>query len=155
MVKESELATPSEVMEAVDQARKELADKASKEILASGAQDEAHPLGDLYDHEIALIDKETRQLNAKISSGEPVDRDALHSEIVDRFAAIGFQVKVQWYYSQFPGVYIPRVEITGRVEAMDEFDHDRQSHEVVNDLLKTGERGSIRPGGGGLWTPGS
>lgn len=153
MVKESELATPAEVAEAVDQARRELADKAAAEIMEGESQG-VNALIDLYDSEIALIEWEVRELNDKTVDGRPVDRTALHTEIIDRFAAIGLVVKVLWYYSQVPGVYIPEVQIVGRTDKLDEFDHDRQQHEVIHDVLETGERGEIRADGG-LWTPGS
>jgi hypothetical protein len=93
----------------------------------------------LYDHEVAEIQRVHRLLQGRTAVRR--DLQGFDDEIVERFAEIGFKVSVKWYETNQEGAFIPEVEIVGKCAplAAGSFDHDRQRHEVVNNLLKLPE----------------
>ncbi len=156
--KEHELATEAELAEAIASARREAEDSARRRGLilpppATPPVPEFVP----YDHEIPLIEGVLAALSQSIGKTYLKDdwprvRDNFEREVEGRFAEIGIVAKVtKWEEDLLDPTYQqPTVEMIGRVERH-EFDHERQAHEVVNDLLGTGEGGAIK---GNLWTPG-
>lgn len=102
---------------------------------------------DLYDHEIPLIEGVLDRLNANVGKvHDNVTEEALRfkGEIEERFAEIGLLVGVMMVPEQVDARIIsPHITINGRMEDH-EFDHDRQVHEVTNDIL------GIAPDGGGV-----
>lgn len=95
---------------------------------------------DIHDSEIVEIEKVLKILNER-STGHR-DLEAFNREIKERFAEIGFVVQTKWWETDVADCYRPDIEIVGRTEQKD-FDHDRQVHEVVNDVLGLGEGGVI------------
>lgn len=178
MVKESELATEAEILEALDsiqrerddEARKNLADKASAEIMAAH---EGKLLTDQHgqpilpsgwfrfpdpppDALVLALAEALEPLQDRLRSVNTHDRDAFGREIVERLADAGVLARTIWHHSAVPGVYIPEVEPLGvndrwtwTVVDHPDYDPDHQVHDVVNDLLETGERGTI----GGNFNP--
>jgi hypothetical protein len=98
---------------------------------------------DLYDHELIALRKVGERLAEY--GGQRRDMEGFRQEVIDRYAKIGFVVRCNVYETDQPGVYIPEVELVGRVEAH-EFDHDRQVHEVTHGLL-TDEPGIVTESG--------
>lgn len=102
---------------------------------------------DLYDHEVPLIEGVLAELNKHV--GKVVEGVAEHAlkvkgEIEDRFAEIGLRVSVLMIPEAVdPRIISPSITISGRIDNH-EFDHDRQVHEVTNDIL------GIAPDGGGV-----
>lgn len=103
---------------------------------------------DLYDSEILAIEKVLDQLNAE-DVGKRKQVDSVDHKIEDMFRRIGLKVSVMWYTAadrrgqEVDGVFIPEVTIQDRIDRH-EFDHDRQVHQVTNDLLELGDKGVIK-----------
>ena len=97
---------------------------------------------EVYDSEINEIHKIVEVLRNR--SQGAVDYARFTEEIRDRFAGIGFIVSVNWYDTNVEGVLIPEIVIKDRTERGHGFDHDKQVHEVTNDLLGLGEGGVIK-----------
>lgn len=94
---------------------------------------------ELYDSEVLKIEDVLLKLNEKVGTERNI-KD-FEREIKDRFADIGLIVEVNWYEYAVEGTKIeggamPQVTITGRVEGPEEFDYDRQRHEVVGNVLE-------------------
>lgn len=172
MVKESELATEAEIKEAManiareraDEARKGLADRAASEIMAayegkllmdpsgqpilpSGWHAFPDPPPDAL---VIAIGDALAPLNERLRSANTHDRDAFNREIIERLADAGVLVRVIWHHSAVPGVYIPEPEplgVDGRwtwtIVGHPDYDPDHQVHDVVNDVLGTGDKGFI------------
>lgn len=106
---------------------------------------------ELYDSEVLTIEEILAAL-ARRAEGRR-DRDAFDREIKERFADAGFAVAVNWYHvadragQEVPDVYMPEITINDRVQKGVPFDHDRQVHEVTNDLLELDEGGVIKTTG--------
>ena len=100
----------------------------------------------LYDYEIENITRVTARIQQR--SQQRRNYEDFDREIRQRFAEIGFKVSVNWHTAQdengqrIEGWLIPEVVIGDRVEKH-EFDHDRQVHEVTNDILDLGTGGVI------------
>lgn len=89
---------------------------------------------DLYDSDILKIEV---ALNALMEhQGKRMVVESFRKEAIERFAEQGFVVDVLTWETDQPGLYAFDFKITGRVEPLEEFDHERQSHEVINDLLE-------------------
>lgn len=94
----------------------------------------------IYDEDVLNLQGVHRALEGRTYKSHNLD--AFEREIVERFQEIGFVVDVKWYTTHsngvpVAGVFAPVVEVTGRCAAIKagEFDHDRQRHQVVNNLL--------------------
>lgn len=125
-------------------------------------------LKDLYDSERKAVRaiKDAVQLRhcyrGMSSSEEEANMRAFTNEIVNRCAEIGLVVDVLWDWedekkgTRSPDVsddpednnlyFYPKVIVTDRIEALGEYDHDRQKHEVQSGLLD-GKAGVIRENG--------
>ena len=89
---------------------------------------------ELYEHDILRIEQAIKPLQAKRKKA--VNLEGFRKEIIERFVEQGFKVGVKVWETNLPGVYAFDLDIVGRVEEGHEsFDHERQHHEVVNDLL--------------------
>lgn len=98
---------------------------------------------EIYDSEIVQIDAILKILDDKRQQRRSFEN--FDHEIKERFAEIGLIVAVNWYSAGQPmpdgsvkeieGVFIPEIVIKDRVEKH-LFDHDRQRHEVVSNLLE-------------------
>lgn len=103
---------------------------------------------DIYDHEVLAIERVLGELNAK-ARDKKLNYNDFEREIRDRFAAIGFEVDVNWYTFSVGGVEqedaaMPEITVTGRAEKTD-WDPDRQVHEAVNNILQLpGQDGWIK-----------
>jgi hypothetical protein len=93
----------------------------------------AETLLNIYDHEVQALQRVHKALKERTYKSH--DLDAFDREITERFNDVGFQVSVKWFETTQRGVYIPEVEVVGRIERAGEFDHDQMRHEVVNNLL--------------------
>ncbi|MGH7869864.1 MAG: hypothetical protein ACREP9_20080 [Candidatus Dormibacteraceae bacterium] len=93
---------------------------------------------DLYDHEVLAITEIVNTLTGRHSKMSRNYR-AVEAEIHDRFNDAGFLVYVNWYFwmldEQTQEGCLPQVTVIGRIDKKHEFDHDRQVHEVVNNIL--------------------
>jgi hypothetical protein len=98
---------------------------------------------EIHDSEIMEIERIVAALNERLGSSRRTNLDAFNREIYERFAEIGFIVQVAWWDTNIPGVLIPEICISDRTERKD-FDHDRQVHEVTNDILELGDKGVIK-----------
>jgi len=107
----------------------------------AGADDVTKTL-DVHDSEVNEIHRVLDILRRRSTSAR--NYDDFQREIIERFAEIGFVVDVRWYETDQPGTLIPDINISARTEKNFVFDRDRQSHEVVNDLLGLGEGGVIK-----------
>lgn len=87
---------------------------------------------ELYDSDIAKIGEVIAALNER--KQRSVNLDAFRREAIERFQEAGFSVDVKCYDTNVTGVYAFDMDITGRCEPV-LFDHERQRHEVVNDVL--------------------
>ena len=152
-----DLATEAEIQEAMAQAERSYRAEHPVEATDTGL----HPLIDLYDTEILAIEAILPALNEHTGkSFQAKDwtarRDAFSREVEGRFAEIGLVARVVGWYvdpdDPDDNAPTPRIEIQGRTDKVD-FDYDRQVHEVTNDVLDTGEKGTI--GSTKLWTPGT
>lgn len=94
-----------------------------------------------YDHEVKQLDHMLRTVVARYT-GRMRDVETMHREIIDRALEIGLVVTVVIEQDVDTGVVWPSIEIVGRAEKT-EFDHERQHHEVVHDLLGLDEGGMI------------
>jgi hypothetical protein len=155
-----EWATPEEIQEVVDQAKREAADKARRSGLilppsASPLRREdtgVHSLIDLYDTELKAIDEQVLPPLANqtgktfLADDWPTRRDSFEREVVGRFSEIGIVAKVVGWYvdpdDPLDNAPTPRIEIQGRTERI-EFDHDRMVSEVTSDVLGLGDSGVI------------
>jgi hypothetical protein len=92
-------------------------------------------LVNVLDSEIRELQDVLRTLNDKTYRSHNLA--AFEREIVERFQESGFVVDVKWYETNAEGVFAPEVEVTGRCQPLgsDGFDHDRQRHEVVTNVL--------------------
>lgn len=106
---------------------------------------------EIHDSEVIEIERIVKILNDKAHSGR-LDYDAFQREIKDRFHTLGFIVDVKWYTTNVDGVLVPEIDIQDRTERR-QFDHDRQVHEVTNDLLELGEGGVIHTSPGDFQKP--
>jgi hypothetical protein len=97
----------------------------------------------LYDHEIDKVDRVLAKLAEK-QGKQGIYLEGYRREIVERFADhAGLHVGVNVWSTNYPGLYWWDIKITGRVED-GEFDHDRQVHEVTNNILNIpGEEGVL------------
>lgn len=103
---------------------------------------------DLYDHEVLAIERVHLELQDRARAKEHNYND-FEAEIRNRFAEIGFTVDVNWYRFEIDGVEqdgaMPEITITGRADPGHEFDHDRQVHEAVSNILQLpGQEGWIK-----------
>lgn len=96
----------------------------------------------LHDSEVNEIAEIMETINAKARAGQ-VNYSDFDREIKERFEDHGFVVDVVWYHSNVESVKIPEIVVKRRTERR-EFDHDRQVHEVTNDVLGFGEGGTIK-----------
>lgn len=94
----------------------------------------------IYDEDVLKLQAVHRQLEGRTYKSHNLH--AFEEEILERFAEIGFKVDVKWYTVhsggiEQAGVFAPVVEVIGRCDPLTagEFDHDRQRHQVVNNLL--------------------
>jgi len=87
----------------------------------------------IYDHEVAALQRVHKALKDRTYKSH--DLNEFDKEIAERFAEIGFRVSVKWYDTTERGVFIPEVEVIGRIDPIGEFDHDQLRHEVVNNYL--------------------
>ena len=111
---------------------------------------------ELYDSEVATIDEVLKTLNIRLAGRR--EFEAFDREIKERLAEAGFKATVNWWTvadsdgTPIPDRYDPVVTIDGRIGTDGDvlaagkftFDHDRQVHEVTNDLLGLGEGGVIK-----------
>lgn len=97
---------------------------------------------DVHDSEILEIEALLKQLRTRATGR--VDLDSFQREAKEKFYNIGWEVDIRWYDTDQRDVYIPEVVLMGRSNKQFVFDRDRQVHEVVNDILETGEGGVIK-----------
>lgn len=99
---------------------------------------------DIHDSEIDPIKDVCDSLEGHIGKFDTPER--FREEVINRFHEIGFEVHCVFEARIIEGteVFMPQITIVDRVT---EFDPDRQVHEVVHDVLGTGESGFITRGG--------
>lgn len=113
---------------------------------------------ELYDHEMVKVLDVLEKLRQRARERSRNYND-FEREIRERLEDIGFVAHVNWHsYAMNKVVQVgsamPEVTITGRTERH-EFDHDRQVHEVVSNVLGLPEEdaGVIRTGDGDVFGP--
>lgn len=89
----------------------------------------------IYDHEVETLQRIHRALKDRTYRSHNLNE--FDAEITERFADAGFRVSVKWYDTDQKGVFIPEIEVIGRVDALQPgaFDHDKLRHEIVNNYL--------------------
>lgn len=97
---------------------------------------------EVYDSEVLAIEKVMLSLR-QYAGHRSIDLDSFDRQIQERFAEIGFRVDVHWHETNQADVYMPEVNIVGRTERRG-FDREQQRHEIVNDILGTGQKGTIK-----------
>jgi hypothetical protein len=105
---------------------------------------------DIADSEILGIERVLATLNRE-AADKSHNFEAFEREIRERFQDIGFVVTVSWYefgrqgqVGAVPNAAMPEITIVDRCERKP-FDHDRQVHEVTNNILGLpGQEGVIR-----------
>ena len=92
-------------------------------------------LANVYDSEVKELQRVLRELQDRTARSHNLE--SFDREINERCAEIGFRVDVKWHTTNVSGVFIPVVEVIGRITPIKsgEFDHDQMRHEVVNNLL--------------------
>lgn len=114
---------------------------------------------DIADSEVLEIERVLTTLNQRAKDKQRNFAD-FEREIRERFEDVGFVVTVSWYefgregqVGAVPGAAMPEITIVDRCERKP-FDHDRQVHEVTNNILGLpGQEGVIKtntPGMGRL-----
>jgi hypothetical protein len=101
-----------------------------------------------YDSELLKIEEVLGTLQARARKGSQ-NLEGFVREAKDRFAEIGFEVDVKMHTSNVPDVFVPEIELIGRIDKDHEFDHERMAHEVRSNILDLpGEHGLglIKPG---------
>lgn len=116
----------------------------SQDQTAAAGQNQVSRTLDLYDSEIAEIEKVLNKIQEKRGHKQHLDLGQFDLFIREEFHKIGFEVDVKWWHTDVPGVKRPDIEILGRTDSRFEFDRDRQVHEVTNDLLGLNEGGVIK-----------
>lgn len=111
---------------------------------------EASSLIDLNDSEILKIEEVLNKLWEKYRQRN-VMVDDFPREARERFHEAGFEVKVQMYDSNVPGVFVPEITIIDRLEG--EFDPDKMVWEATHDVLDLGTKGVIKTKPDGLIRP--
>lgn len=108
--------------------------------------------GSTLESEIDLYDSDRLALNKVINTlaqavGTLRSLEGYRQEIMDRFFEAGFLTDVRVFEAEVEGtgdkVFHFKVVLTGRAEKEEEFDHERQAHEVQSDLLGGGKN-SVR-----------
>lgn len=97
---------------------------------------------DILDSEVLAIEKVMERIHERAKSSDLGSANDFAREIRERFAEVGFVVKVSWYYTSVQDVVMPEVTIVGRTDSKP-FDRDQMVHEVTNDILELGEGGVI------------
>lgn len=113
---------------------------------------------ELYDHDfLAMESGPLRWANQQ--QGKTRDIHRFTEDLKEQFAAIGFGVDVQVWDTNQEGTYAFKIEIRSRLDGS-AFDHDRQVHEVVSNILDIpGQEGWIKTSDAlahhnrELWTP--
>lgn len=111
---------------------------------------------DVYPSEMPKIRDAYKRLNdvfanLKVDDPEEAAR-AFNQMAVNVFGEIGFIVEVEWFQATenpldaTAAMYVPRVNIAGRVKKETEVDHDRMRHDVVTGKAD-GQGGYIREDG--------
>ena len=170
----SEYATDAEVLEAIDQGRKEaLAKKATQEIMASQSQpqgDGGHPPLKSGEHFIPDPPSDTiieslyaamQKIQARLGGASTQqDRDNFDAYIRETMLEHGVVVDVKWFETTIPNMYMPEVEpyaVTDKhgrsIPGHPDYDPDEQVFNVVNDMLGTGQSGIIKGTGSKLISP--
>lgn len=96
-------------------------------------------LDDLYDSERIAISRVLAQLSQRTHTS--MELSAFQREARDRFAEIGFVVRVDYKKDMLDGkawedkAQMPEISILGRTEKQGEFDHERMGHEVRSNIL--------------------
>jgi hypothetical protein len=109
---------------------------------------------DLYDHEVKDILRVQQDLRDRAAAKDH-NYESFEREVRYRFAEIGFEVDVNWYrygieqpggtVQEVEGAAMPEITITGRIDKGHQFDHDRQVHEAVSNILQLpGQEGWIK-----------
>lgn len=110
------------------------------------------PLIEPYPSEIPKIRHAFQQLE-KIFANTPMTDatvNQFHQAACNLFGEAGFEVDVAWdevrQNGQPTGLYLPEVTISGRVEKLEEVDHDRLKTEIQAGLAD-GKKGVVREDG--------
>lgn len=96
------------------------------------------PAIDLYDSDFKKMEDVVAVLNRKV--GTRTNIQAFDKEIKERMAEAGYIVDVKWNEfardgKKIEGGAMPTIEVIGRCEVEEEFDHERMAHEVQNNIL--------------------
>lgn len=106
---------------------------------ANAAEEDLLDTDSLYDHERLAINRLMTTLMDNIGSHRELS--AFQREVRERFAEIGFVVRVDFYEDpreeHLSGAQIPQITLVSRCDPLKvgEFDHDRMGHEVRSNIL--------------------
>lgn len=103
-------------------------------MTAFGIKENDNPGLNLYDEDILKLEKVFDWVKQR--QQQRMDLEDFRRGAVERFYDAGFKVNVKVYETTEEGVYAFDFEILDRVEREDQFDYDKQVHQVVNNILE-------------------
>jgi hypothetical protein len=94
----------------------------------------ANPNFNLYDEDFPVLERVTKWMEGR--QGTSMNLEDFRRTSIERFHDAGFIVDVKVFTTDEEGVYAFDVEILDRVVREEEYDFDKQVHQVVNNLLE-------------------
>ena len=116
----------------------------------SPADLEMDVLVDIYDHEIIKIEYALEQVAKRYEFEEATEDNLLSmmNEIKQRFHEAGFIADIGFKYIAGGTIRVPEISLVARVDDDGDFDRERQTWEVQNNLLGIDDNpGSMRADG--------
>lgn len=103
-------------------------------MTAFGIKENNNPNLNLYDEDILKLEKVFDWVKQR--QHQRMDLEDFRRNAIERFYDAGFKVNVKVYDTNEDGVYAFDFEILDRVDREEQFDFDKQVHQVVNNLLE-------------------
>ncbi len=104
-------------------------------MTAFGIKENNKPGLNLYDEDIIALEKGPYAW-MKQRQGSRMNMEDFRRGAIEKFYDAGFKVNLKVYETDQPEVYAFDVEILDRVQREQQFDFDKQVHQVVNNLLE-------------------
>ena len=118
---------------------------------------EQEVLADVYDHELLLLEEALTAVREKYEylPGTEENLSNMVNEMVARAAEAGFEINVTFDYSELMGVLVrePQFVLVGRIEKGHDFDRERQTWEVQNNLLEIDDNPGAMKADGRIKSP--
>ena len=103
-------------------------------MTAFGIKDNENFNLNLYDEDILKLEKVFDWVKQR--QHQRMELEGFRRSAIERFYDAGFKVNVKVYDTNEEGVYAFDFEILDRVDREEQFDFDKQVHQVVNNLLE-------------------